>query len=378
MTRQEACRVLGVSGTCETGKLKKRYRQLLHLVHPDAAAFRSESRKCSEENAETMPSVPEEELYPYGIHEIQKAYAVLTGAETAEQDSPRSGGTEREDDPDAWIRRDPEYAKAVWDAEENPDAFCDREILQNIEDIDGHILGTFTLIRGKFLWNPEEEFHLFLQSITKAVGKLLQDTEDSAELQAYGENRNPWEDDRYAATEADREMLKLTMQKQLIYLLAQQYIDAANTLDQLVQTQKGKNGKETIYYIPSMLETAGRSVQLAPGETLLPHRVEQHRLFVKNDQGEPLGYLSFPDDRMYYLVVPLFEQKRVQVKIRVYQSEAREGKLSAGNHRYGSRIRIRLWLRFKSSASGSPENISSQIRELLEEYRKQLLQYFGK
>lgn len=111
----EACRILGVSGNCDTIQLKKRYRQLLHLVHPDGAAFRQG-----------------EEEYPYGIHEIQIAYAVLTG------------GT--------------------------ADAFCERDILQYIEDFDGSVLGTFTLARGKYLWKPEEEFPLFLQSISGATG----------------------------------------------------------------------------------------------------------------------------------------------------------------------------------------------------------------
>lgn len=39
-----------------------------------------------------------------------------------------------------------------------------------------------------------------------------------------------------------------------------------------------------------------------------------HKLYLKNQSGKELGSLSFSDDRLYYVVVPLFEQKRVQIK----------------------------------------------------------------
>ena len=38
-------------------------------------------------------------------------------------------------------------------------------------------------------------------------------------------------------------------------------------------------------------------------------RLRNHRLCVRNRQGQELGYLSFQNDRLYYVVVPLFEQK---------------------------------------------------------------------
>lgn len=363
MNRIEACRILGVPGNCDATQVKKRYRQLLHLVHPDAAAFRQE-----------------DEEYPYGIHEIKAAYALLTGREEADEESDpvsaaHKGRYADKYDEDAWMRRDPDYAKAVWDAEENPEAFCQREILQSIEDFDGNVLGAFTLTRGKFLWKPEEEFHLFLQSISRATAKQILEIEEETERQIYGSDQDPWSFRSYASSESQREVLKLILREKLTYLLAQQFIDAANTLDQLVKTQKNKDGTETIYYIPAMLERGLSQLQTTPGETLLPEKVDQHRLYLKNQAGDSVGYLSFPDDRMYYLVVPLFEQKRVQVKIRVYESK--EGETGSGfGKRKSTHTRLKLWLRFKESAGGMPEEINSQIRVLLEEYRNDLLRCF--
>lgn len=50
---------------------------------------------------------------------------------------------------------------------------------------------------------------------------------------------------------------------------------------------------------------------------IYPAGITNHRLYVRNRSGEILGYLSFKDDRLYYVVIPLFEQKAVQVKMQV-------------------------------------------------------------
>ena len=75
---------------------------------------------------------------------------------------------------------------------------------------------------------------------------------------------------------------------------------------------------EPVYSMAVMLETKSSrcSVSLKVGDFLLPSALRNHRLFVRNRQGQELGYLSFQNDRLYYVVVPLFEQKKVQVRIR--------------------------------------------------------------
>lgn len=72
-----------------------------------------------------------------------------------------------------------------------------------------------------------------------------------------------------------------------------------------------------------MLELTG-NIQAAEGEVISPKRLTKHRLYVKNSQGEELGYLSFRDDCMYYVVIPLMEQRRVKVRMK-----AAEGKKAA-------------------------------------------------
>ena len=49
------------------------------------------------------------------------------------------------------------------------------------------------------------------------------------------------------------------------------------------------------------------SFSLKPGDLLYPAGIRKHRLYLKNRGGHELGYLSFHDDRMYYIVVPLLD-----------------------------------------------------------------------
>ena len=114
-----------------------------------------------------------------------------------------------------------------------------------------------------------------------------------------------------------------------------------------------------------MLETTHKSIKLRENEPLFPSRLKDHRLYLKNGAGQELGYLSFPDDRFYYIVIPLFEQRKVLVKIRAAKGKDAGRKKSSA--RYHS---LHLWVRF-SSGDGKqmPENLNLQIQLLLEKYR---------
>ena len=49
MTRKEACKILGITQNAEETEIKKRYRQLVRRLHPDAQAdvSRNSSMKFS-------------------------------------------------------------------------------------------------------------------------------------------------------------------------------------------------------------------------------------------------------------------------------------------------------------------------------------------
>ncbi len=308
MTRIKACQILGIAIDADMTEIKKVYRQLMHQVHPDTDAFHTIK-------------------YAYTAQEINEAYAFLCKTDNAQSKSASSTSSKRK----------------RWNAPINPTAYTERNIYHYVEDYDCTIIGSIVLDTGKFLWQPEEDFPLFLKSIMECSKKLLDQTEQES---GYAPNSS-----RRAETQA-----------KLIYLLAQQFIDASGTLKLLVKPSV----KETcnIYHIPAMLELSLQAPALPAGAILYPAAITRHRLYLKSSDGQNAGYLSFHDDRLYYIVIPLFEQHRAQVKIRI--AKEHQQKKSRSSSRYKN---LDFWLKVPhTTASTFPENISLQIKSLLHDY----------
>ena len=324
MTRSQACRILRVSIAADMQEIKKCYRQLMHKVHPDADAFHKTE-------------------YDYSAQEINEAYAFLCksgdghgGHATRTSTSGASASSSSHASSDA-----PKQKR--WNAPVNPHAYAERNIYHYVEDYDCSIIGSFILDTGKFIWKPEEDFPLFLKSIFECSKKILEQTEQTGDgspsLSLRGE-----------------------VQAELTYLLTQQFIDASATLKLLIKPSSGKDAD--IYRIPAMLELSLSAPKLTAGATLYPASITRHRLFLKSAAGQNVGYLSFHDDRLYYIVVPLLEQRRAQVKIRV--SEKQDSKKARNSSRYRH---LDFWLKVPHTATGTfPENIPLQIKNLLDDY----------
>ena len=129
------------------------------------------------------------------------------------------------------------------------------------------------------------------------------------------------------------------------------------------------------------------------GDYLFPAGIRDHRLYLKNAAGQELGYLSFRDDRMYYILIPLFEQRRVRVRIRVTGAPMSKGRrprrtktssasgssfLSASSASTAASAAsassawqdLELQIRFNPMQGNLfPESINAQIEDVLREYR---------
>ena len=306
MTPAEAGRILGISPKADMEQIKKQYRRLMHQFHPDVSG----SSKTS---------------YRYSVQEINLAYAVLSSGE----------------------KKRPFSKNLHWDAPLNQHAWIEREILHYAEDYEGNVIGNFTIARGKYLWTTEEDFPLFLLSIYRCGQELLDEID--AELERE-----------------ENSALRLRFQPQLTYLLAQQFMDSTALLKKLAKKISPGEEENGIYYLPAMLEVTGGFSKLKEEESLFPSRLKDHRLYLKNRARQELGYLSFSDDRFYYIVIPLFEQRRVLVKIKAAQSPASSRKRNLS--RYHS---LHLWLKFAPKTEKQLlENLNLQIRQLLEIYRQ--------
>ncbi len=310
MTAQKAYQILGIPPGTGKDEIKKRYRKLMTQVHPDVHAS-------------------SQETYKYSAQEINSAYAVLM------KEKGVSG------------RRASKAKKtAAWDAPVNVNAYAEREVLQYAEDYDGTVLGTFCVAKGKYLWKTDEDFPLFLRSMYQCSKELLDEI-----------------DEKLCREEVSSKRQKI--QAELTYLLAQQFIDGSALLTELAEEKEVSPDGDRIFYFSSMLELANGTPAVNTGEPLYPSAVKNHRLYLRNQAGQELGYLSFSDDRLYYLVIPLFEQKRVQVKVLAAEIKTEKKRHTV---RYQ---KLDLWVKLlKKDISRLPESLNLQIETLLEKYKE--------
>ena len=66
---------------------------------------------------------------------------------------------------------------SVWDAPVNENAYRERNIYYYEEDREGQVIGDFCIARGKYFWQTEEEFPLFLRSILQCSKELLDEAD---------------------------------------------------------------------------------------------------------------------------------------------------------------------------------------------------------
>jgi len=329
MTRTQAYRVLGLTEDADRAEIKSRYRQLMHKLHPDS---RSE----------------EKENYPYSAREINEAYGILVKGKGA-KDSFIRRTKESTTSKAEWEAKRQHRQKKNWNAPENPHAYCIRNIYQYVEDADGAVIGEFVITEGKYLWTIEEDFPLFLKSIFACSNRLLQEIEAKLEKSVREEER-------------------LKVQAELTYLLAQQFIDAPEILGHFAEPGRKKEAEAEIFYFAAMLELMDTVHDMRAGTPLFPAALKQHRLFLKKQSGEAAGYLSLKDDRLYYILVPLLEQKRAMVKIQVAAKQDRAN--MRGRKRYKN---LDFWIKVPRKYAGTfPESIGLQIENLLLSYEKKI------
>lgn len=308
MTRDEAYQILGVRQEEDRKQIKKKYHQLIAKVHPDTEIHRTMAQGIQLQNRETSCK--------YNAQEINAAYSFLMKTDAALEN-------------EVWKKEASFYKRqekqVVWKVPVNPQAYVEREIFQYAEDAEGNKIGIFSLTRGKYMWSMDgEDFALFLKSLLQCARQLLDEAEEKG-FQLRKERQ--W----YLG--------------ELVYLLAQQWIDVQECLDAFAKIEKIDKDGKVISFLPAMLETGWESSKmrkLKPGDALLPGRMEKHRLYLNDTDGIERGYLSFEQDELYYVILPLFEKKKVQIKMQAAERNKNGRRSQRKNYIY-----LDLWLRFQ-------------------------------
>ena len=311
MNKSQARKILGLDGSEDKREIKKKYRKLMHEHHPDNSNS-DDSKLAAKINT------------AYEL--IMKNYADSASNSGNQSNKSNRGATKRTARP----------KHKPWSARENKNAFCARPILHEVEDFEGNNLGTIEIARGKYIWTKDEEFTMFLKSIYETSKELL----DNARPSLFFELP---------------EIIKQKYLADITYLLTGQFIDSTLTLNELALVEADS------YKVNAMVELEPGATLPKPGSMLYPAGVSNHRLFLRNKVGEIIGYLSFKDDRLYYVVIPLFEQKKAQVKMVVADDIQ---KTRRGN-KY---VDLDLWIRILPTETSAVESTNNQIQALLDKY----------
>ena len=317
MDIDQAKRILDVSEEDDKTVIKKKFRRLMGRFHPDAiGSDRPEHIRKAQE--------------------LNEAYRLL-----------------RNEDVGQIVRK----KKPVWKGEYNPSAFCERNIYlyysMETEETKGLY---YRAARGKYMWDPlEEEFHLFLTSIHYVSKELLEKIEERAGVVCDEELHD----------------LRFRIQPVLVYYLAQQFIHPVKVLRKIeVPVKKDKNTRE-IYLLPAFLGRKGYDPvfkaleKLKKGDCLIPRSFQKNKILIEDRAGQQLGHLSFEEDYLYFVVIPLLKRKMAQVEITV-----RDVKVKKNHRPYQVKVDLDFYFRLQQEAQQYQCSISNeQIETVLGEYR---------
>ena len=329
MNREQACRILGVEEKANLQEIKKKYRALIRKAHPDAKAFNIVN-----------------EMGNHSAQELNEAYEYLC-------DHPISADVTRSNENKSEKRKSDRHTETFhtkkrqkpWKASENLGAYRNRKIFYEVRDEDNEKIGEICVAEGKYYWIQDEDFTMFLKSMFILSKEILDEIDEEQGISTEGTKR-------------------LEAQAELSYLLSAQFLDGEYSLRHL---SNGQDGENQTYHFNAMLETNGEKLT---SEDLFPKRISGHKLYIQDANGTEVGYLSFYDDRLYYALIPLFEQRLVQVKIKQQKDSKDKNKR---RDRIKNYINIDLWIRFvEREEKQLEESINIQIEKLLLKYRQMI------
>lgn len=326
MTVQEAEKILGVSEEDGSREIKQQFRKLMSRHHPDV---------LKSDNPEHLKRA----------QLINEAYAVLLKS-IRENKRVNKSSTKK---------------KPVWKGKTIKEAFTERTIYMSDgiwEETEAYY---FEVVRGKYEWNPDlEEFHCLLHSLNQTSVELL----EHIEQQRTG----------YHLDDDEVKELRFTYQVRLFHLLARQFISPVESLKKIVKSVSVDETGRKIYCFDASLGAQGSSAQLKAmeqleqGDSIYVKELRQNKIMVSDKEGHALGYLSFTDDQLYYVVIPILQNHQAQVKCVI------DGKQIQKNRRpMQARVTVKLYLRMeKEIKEENPANHNLKIAALLKEYETAL------
>lgn len=172
-----------------------------------------------------------------------------------------------------------------WGIKENTSAYCKRKLYME-DNLFGDEIIVDTGAYGKYYWEPDmESFRMLLKSLGEAVNGLI--------------------DDSHGIIKA-----------KLLHLLIQEFIDPYECIGILYPYEEEAGSLIQTYrikcQIKPMTKDADRLIDIKNPEI----KVKDSRLHVFLDS-VATGQIVFEEDRLYYLVTPLFLQKAAKAELQI-------------------------------------------------------------
>jgi curved DNA-binding protein CbpA len=278
MTLKEAYKILGASKQDDDREIKAKYKKLLIMYHPDS----DPTRKRNSEDDEK-------------IRQVIEAYKKIK----------ESGGQPIFD-----------TYEFTWDAFENKAAFSERNIYVQFKMYDEE-LPLSKMARGRFVWDPDmEEFRLFSKSVLEVCKDIMTD---------------------YSA------ILTSDKVKDIFHLMMQEYVLPADAARKIGKKVREDGDVEVFTFNGFVKENYSDLKASAPiiGEPLNIFLREDRAVVEEIVTGKGLGSVSFDEDELYYVILPLLEDPKVQAHASITKVEK--------SRRAGKRMNVEIELTIPKS-----------------------------
>ena len=294
MTLKEAYKILGVSKENTDREIKAKYKRLLIMYHPDSDPTRERAPEDDEK-----------------IRQVIEAYKKI-----------------RESEGEPYF----EPYEFTWDAFENKRAFSERNIFFQFKIYD-EALPPSKMARGKFVWDPDmEEFHLFAKSVLEACKEVMTDHDA---------------------------ILAPDKVKDIFHLMMQEYVlpaDAARKIGKRIR----EDGDREVYSFSGFIKDelgSSREFKVNCGEPLNIYLRGDRAVVEEIVTGRILGSISFDEDELYYVVLPLLEDLKVDAHATITKMES--------SRRNRERIHVAIELNIPKDLTDTPVSNGKLIEELL-------------
>ena len=294
MTLKEAYKILGVSKENSDREIKAKYKKLLIMYHPDSDPTRDRSAEDDEK-----------------IRQVIEAYNKIRESEGEPSFEPY---------------------EFTWDAFENKRAFSERNIFFQFKIYD-EALPPSKMAKGRFVWDPDmEEFPLFAKSVLEACKDVMTD---------------------HDVTPAPDKV------KDIFHLMMQEYIlpaDAARKIGKKIR----EDGDKEVYYFSGFIKDelgSSRESKINCGEPLNIFLREDRAVVEEIVTGRMFGSISFDEDELYYVVLPLLEDPMVDAHATIIKVDS--------GRRNKERIHVAIELTIPKDLTDTPVLNEKLIKELL-------------